>query len=571
LKTEGCQSGQAASRGGESCHEAVNQDINFTSAITVPLSNQEITMETFTDSTQRTISLRPYQREALAAIADAESRGIRRQLVSLPTGTGKTVIFAHLLQQRSERALVLAHRDELIEQAASKILTVDPAASVGICKAERNELHREIVIASVQTLSRESRLSKIDTGGFTTVIVDEAHHAAADSYRQILDHFHCFAEDGPLTVGFTATPERADEKALGEVFSNIVYRQDILTMMRAGYLCDLRAIQVSLEADFNKLHSRHGDFIDSEASDMLMAANAPAHAVTAYREHAPGRKALLFTPTIDFAHYMADAFNAQGIRAEALSGETPVEERRAILRRLKSGATRIVANCAVLTEGFDEPSIDCVIVARPTRSKPLYIQMIGRGTRIHPGKNDCLILDLVGVTTRHDLMTTASLFAVNPKPNQTIAQAAGEREAADRLHEEQEAAQGRLISQAVDLFRRRRFNWLRAGENRFVLSIGKGMIVLTPDENGWTASFNSREGMVELATGRPLDWAQGISEDYAREMNAAHLIDPQAPWRMRPATEKQLSTLKRFRIHTLPNISAGEASDLIAQAIGRIA
>jgi ATP-dependent helicase IRC3 len=530
-------------------------------------------METFNDSTQRTISLRPYQQEAIAAIAEAESRGIRRQLVSLPTGTGKTVIFAHLLQQRSNRALVLAHRDELIEQAASKILTVDPAARVGICKAERNELHREIVVASVQTLSRESRLSKIDIAGFTTVIVDEAHHAAADTYRLILDHFRCFGEDGPLTVGFTATPERADEKALGEVFSDIVYRQDILTMMRAGYLCDLRAIQVNLEADFNALHSRHGDFIDSEASNMLMTANAPTHAVTAYREHASGRKALLFTPTVVFAHCMADAFNAQGIRAEALSGETPAEERRGILRRLKSGATRIVANCAVLTEGFDEPSIDCVIVARPTRSKPLYIQMIGRGTRLHPGKDDCLILDLVGVTTRHDLMTAASLFHVNSKPNQTIAQAAGEREAADRLHEEQEAAQGRLISQTVDLFRRRKLNWLSAGTSRFVLSIGKGMIVLTPDEKGWTARFNSREGTdaVEIAAGRPLEWAQGIAEDYARRMNAAHLIDPQAPWRTRPATEKQLATLKRFRIRTLPDISAGEASDLIAQAIGRIA
>jgi ATP-dependent helicase IRC3 len=530
-------------------------------------------METFNDSAQRTISLRPYQQEALAAIAEAESRGIRRQLVSLPTGTGKTVIFAHLLQQRSKRALVLAHRDELIEQAALKILTVDPAAKVGICKAERNELHQQIVVASVQTLARESRLSKIDIAGFTTIIVDEAHHAAADTYRLILDHFRCFDDGGPLTVGFTATPERADEKALGEVFSDIVYRQDLLTMMRAGYLCDLRAIQVSLEADFNKLHSRHGDFIDSEASDMLMAANAPAHAVTAYCEHASGRKALLFTPTVDFAHCMADAFNAQGIRAEALSGETPAEERRCMLRRLKSGATRIVANCAVLTEGFDEPSVDCVIVARPTRSKPLYIQMIGRGTRLHPGKDDCLILDLVGVTTRHDLMTAASLFHVNSKPNQTIAEAVREREAAERLHEEQEAAQGRLISQTVDLFRRRRFNWLSAGTGRFVLSIGKGMIVLTPDEKGWTARFSSREGTdaIELAAGRPLEWAQGIAEDYARTMNAAHLIDPQAPWRTRPATEKQLATLKRFRIRTLPDISAGEASDLIAQAIGRIA
>jgi superfamily II DNA or RNA helicase len=528
-------------------------------------------METFNDSTQRTIALRPYQQEALTAIAEAESKGVRRQLVALPTGTGKTVIFSHIVSNRLGRALVLAHREELIGQAAEKILTVNPAASIGVVKADRNELHRQIVVASVQTLARESRLSRIDTAGFTTVVIDEAHHAAADSYRRILEYFGCFGENGPLTVGFTATPERADEKALGEIFSEIVYRRDIFTMMRSGYLCDLRAIQVSLHADFNELHSRHGDFIDSEASAMLMAANAPAHAVEAYREHASGRKTLLFTPTVELAHRMVEEFNAQNIAAEALSGETPMDDRRGILRRLKTGATRLVANCAVLTEGFDEPSVNCIIVARPTRSKPLYVQMIGRGTRLYPSKEDCLILDLVGATTRHDLMTAASLFSVGTKPDQTIVEAVGERDAAIRFREDQETARGRLVSQTIDLFHRRTFHWVRAAETRFVLSIGKGMIILTPDENGWTARFNSREGAVQLATGRPLDWAQGISEDYAREMNAEHLINPLAPWRTRPATEKQLATLKRFRICTLPNISAGEASDLIAQAIGRIA
>jgi superfamily II DNA or RNA helicase len=279
-----------------------------------------------TTSAQTTISLRPYQQEALAAIAEAEKKGIHRQLIALPTGTGKTVIFSHVVSNRPGRALVLAHREELIGQAAEKILTVNPAASIGVVKADRNELNRQIVVASVQTLARDSRLSRIDTAGFTTVIVDEAHHAAADSYKRILDHFRCFGEDGPLTVGFTATPERADEKALGEIFSEIVYRQDILTMMQAGYLCDLRAIQVNLEADFNDLHSRHGDFIESEASEMLMAANAPAHAVASYLEHASGRKTLLFTPTVELSHRMVAAFTGQGISAEALSGETPMDE-----------------------------------------------------------------------------------------------------------------------------------------------------------------------------------------------------------------------------------------------------
>jgi ATP-dependent helicase IRC3 len=511
--------------------------------------------------------LRPYQREAINKINEALKRGVRRQLVALPTGTGKTVIFSQLLADRRGRALVLAHRDELIEQAAQKILTVDPHASVGVVKAERNELHRDIIIASVQTLSRESRLSRIDRGAFSTIVVDEAHHSAADTYRRTLEYFGCFAESGPLTVGFTATPQRADERALADIFQEIVYRKTILNMIRAGYLSDLRAIQIKLQADFGELHTRAGDFIDSEASEMLISANAPRHAVEAYREHAPGRTALVFTPTVELAHLMAEAFAESGIAAEALSGATPMEDRRGILKRLKSGDTQIVANCAVLTEGFDEPGIDCIVVARPTKSKPLYVQMIGRGTRTYPGKDDCLILDLVGATTRHDLVTAASLFEVNPKAEETITEA---RDAAARVRQEHQAAQGRLIAQTVDLFRERRFHWVQASDQRFVLAIGKGLIILSPDSTGWTAQLNSRgESPLVLTSGKPLDWAQGIAEDFARKLRADALVNPHAAWRTKPASRKQIATLQKFRIRPDSGITAGEASDMISSAIAR--
>ena len=516
-------------------------------------------------------ALRPYQEEALAAIEEAERRGIRRQLVALPTGTGKTVIFSHLIANRGGRTLVLAHRDELLGQALEKILTVNPAASIGVVKAERNELHRDVIVASIQTLSRESRLSKIDPRAFSTVIVDEAHHGAADTYKRALEYFGCFADSGPLTVGFTATPQRADRKALGKIFEKIIYRKTILEMIRSGYLCDLRAIQIKLQADFNALHTRHGDFIDGEAGEMLIAANAPRHAVEAYCEHAPGRKALVFCPTVRLAHLMAEAFREQGIKAEALSGETPMDERRGILRRLRSGDTRVIANCAVLTEGFDCPSVNCIVVGRPTKSKPLYVQMVGRGTRTFPGKDDCLIIDLVGATARHDLVTAASLFNVEPKPEQTIAEAVEEREANTRAQAEQEAVRGRLVAETVDLFRERRFHWVHAAEHRFVLSVGKGVIVLVPDGGGWTAKFNSRESSIELASGKPLEWAQGIAEDYARQLRAEALIDPHAAWRSKPASEKQLATLKKFRIKTVAGITAGAASDLISAAVGRCA
>lgn len=516
-------------------------------------------------------ALRPYQREALAAIEEAARRGIRRQLVALPTGTGKTVIFSQLIADRAGRALVIAHRDELIQQSVEKILTVNPVAAVGVVKAERNELHRNIIVASIQTLSRESRLAKIDAAAFSTVVIDECHHSAADTYRRTLEHLGCFTESGPLTVGFTATPERADGEALGDIFQEIVCRKTILEMIKAGYLSDLRAVQIKLQADFGALHTRAGDFIDGESSDLLIAANAPRHAVEAYQEHAAGRKAIVFTPTVKLAHLMADAFCDEGIAAQALSGETPLQERRAILKRLKSGDTRVVANCAVLTEGFDCPSVECIVVARPTKSKPLYVQMVGRGTRTYPRKDDCLVVDLVGATTRHDLVTAASLFYVNPKSQQTISEAVEERESVARAREQQEAAHGRLVAQTVDLFRGRRFHWVSAAEQRFVLSVGKGVIILTPDGTGWTAKFNSGEGSILLASGKPLVWAQGLSEDYARQLRADALIDPHAAWRTKPASGKQLATLQKFKIRPIPGITAGEASDLISAAIGRCA
>ena len=206
------------------------------------------------------LALRPYQEEALAAIRDAATAGVTRPLIALPTGTGKTVIFSHLARQRGGRTLILAHRDELIRQAADKIRMVDPTALVGIVKADEDEHQRAIVVASVQTLARPRRLPRL-CASYDTIVVDEAHHAAAQSYRDILEHFGAFAPGGPLTVGFTATPERGDGVGLDGVFSRIVYERSILDMMAEGYLCDLRAIRVRVDANLGGLHSRAGDFL----------------------------------------------------------------------------------------------------------------------------------------------------------------------------------------------------------------------------------------------------------------------------------------------------------------------
>jgi superfamily II DNA or RNA helicase len=274
-----------------------------------------------------TLTLRPYQEEAIEAVNEAVLDGINRPLVALPTGTGKTVIFAHLIAQRPGRALVLAHRDELLRQCQDKLLMVSPDMRIGIIKATENETDAPVVVASVQTLSRERRLSQL-LCDFKTVVVDEAHHAVADSYQRILEYLGCFSEDGPLTCGFTATPERGDRAALGKTWEKIVYQKGILEMIMAGYLCDLRAVRVSLKVDLDRVKTHHGDFDDAGLETALLDANAPKHVALAYLEHAPGRKALVFTPSVRLAHDMADAFRKVGVKAEALDGTTPMDARR---------------------------------------------------------------------------------------------------------------------------------------------------------------------------------------------------------------------------------------------------
>jgi ATP-dependent helicase IRC3 len=515
------------------------------------------------------LRLRPYQAEALQAVLAAAARGIRRPLIALPTGTGKTVVFAHLIAQRPGRALVLVHRDELLWQAYGKLKEIHPALSLGMVKAEQDEHAAPCVLASVQTLSRASRLTRL-TRDFTTLVVDEAHHAVADSYRRILAHVGAFAQDGPLVLGVTATPQRGDAVGLDAVFEEIVYRRTLLEMIRAGYLADLRAIQLRLKVDFSQLHTRMGDFVDGELEDILLEADAPQHIVRAYLEHARGRKALLFTPTVRLAQGMAELFRQAGVAAEALDGTTPIDERRAILKRLHAGATHLVANCGVLTEGYDEPSVDCIIVARPTKSATLFTQMVGRGTRPYPGKDDCLVLDLVGAAGRHDLASVASLTGL---PLEALKHGHSVAEAAAAVQEAQERQRlhGEIVAKAVDLFRRRPLHWL-SEEKAFALSLGaQGWLVLSPagapEAEQWTAVAVAPDGGRRvLASGLSLAYAQGTAEDYARALGVGALVNPHAQWRQRPASDKQKWLLRKLQVTCAPTLTMGEASDLISQA-----
>lgn len=526
------------------------------------------------------LQLRPYQTEALEAIRERFRHGIRRPLVSLPTGTGKTVLFSAMASsalKRGSRVLVLAHRDELLTQAADKMHQFDEALdamTVGLVKAEVDQHDRPVVVASVQTLGREARLARI-AEPFQLIIVDEAHHAAADSYQRILRGLGSFEDDGPLTLGVTATPQRADALSLETTFQEVVYHRDILWAIRSGYLCDLKGRQVRLEAlDLTGVKTRGGDYVEGQVAQALEAAEAPYHGARAWVRYAEGRKTIVFTPTIALAHDFArEMRTVAGVNAQALSGETPQDQRRQMLRDFASGDLRVICNAQVLTEGFDEPSVECIMVARPTKSQPLYVQMVGRGTRLHPGKSDCLIIDLVGATDRLDLTTLPRLFGLGDADEERDAVA--ERGVAEVVAERQaaEVRSGRITAAEVELFKRQKLAWVKLETGQWALTAGDLSLVVRQTPNGlYRVERRPRSGPLAII-GHDLDlgYAQGMAEDAARAADgfAEVLVSKDAGWRSKPASTKQKAALRRFGQVVPQGLTAGEASDLMAAAIAR--
>ena len=544
------------------------------------------------------LSLRPYQHEAVDAVQAAVDRGVKRPMVVLPTGCGKTVLFAALIARRGGSALVLAHRDELLRQAAEKIAIADPtlALGVGFVAAQRDDVGSPVVVGSVQTLARASRLARLPKQ-FDTVVVDEAHHASARSYRRILEYL----SPSPLILGVTATPARADGKQLGDVWQEIVYQRGIAEMIRAGYLADIRGVRVGLEqVKLDEVEQSGGDFDANALGEVLEQASAPLHVLTAYRQHATGRKAIVFVPTVALAHRMATVFREAGIRAEALDGNTPWEQRRAILARLHTGETRVVANVAVLGEGVDVPSVDAVILATPTRSQVKYTQCLGRGLRTFPGKEDCLVIDVVGASERLDLQTLPRLFNLRdvPAPEVTVTEALeraqlekteiDRRRALERRKaDERSAAAGRetpdgeLRSRPVSMLaaRRRtarRLRWLRHRECWLVSLGSTGTLALVPDGSRWRVLRLQGGKHDQLASGVDLGYAHGIAEDYVRAAGAQALAAPDARWRSNPMNGAQANLLRRLGITAPKGATKGEASDLItvakaAQLLDRLA
>ena len=357
------------------------------------------------------VVLRDYQVEAVEAVLAAPARGVRRPLLSMATGLGKTVCFTEVLRRRGGRAIVLVHRDELVQQAVGSLRRAWPDVSVGIVKGKLDERSAHVVVASVQSLHAK-RLARFEPGEFHTVVVDEAHHAVAPTYQAVLRHL---AAD--MCLGVTATPYRGDLVALDAVFDEIVAAYGILQGIQSGWLVDIESYRVASNVGLDGVHTQAGDFRQGELEEAVDDAERNAAIVDAYRQLTPGRRCIAFAVGVAHAHHLAKAFENAGIRSAAVSGSTPDAERKAMLAGLADGSIPVVTNCGVLTEGFDCPAVETIILARPTKSLGLFTQMVGRGVRPHPGKKKLTLIDVVDATSRHKIVTVAEMIGLRKVPS----------------------------------------------------------------------------------------------------------------------------------------------------------
>lgn len=348
--------------------------------------------------------LRPYQQQARDRIHAEWDAGHTRTLLVLPTGTGKTIVFASVAADQvraGDRVLILAHRGELLEQAADKLRRATGLGSA-VEKAESTCLDSwfRVVVGSVQTLQRTARLERFPQDYFGTIIIDEAHHAITDGYRRILDYF-----SGAKVLGVTATPDRGDMRNLGEVFDSLAFEYKLTDAIKEGYLCKIMAQTIPLQLDITSVTMSGGDYAVGDLGTALDPYLEQIAAEMARR--CKSRKTVVFLPLIKTSQKFRDLLNAHGFRAAEVNGQS--DDRRQVLADFDAGKYNVLCNSMLLTEGWDCPSVDCVVVLRPTKVRSLYSQMVGRGTRLSPGKTDLLLLDFLWMTDKHELCRPADL------------------------------------------------------------------------------------------------------------------------------------------------------------------
>ena len=487
------------------------------------------------------MELRPYQVEAVESVFREWESGNRRTLLSMATGCGKTICFAEIVKRvavAGGRSLILAHRGELLEQAADKIQRTSGLESA-LEKAESTSLDSwaRVTVGSVQTLMRQDRLNAFAPDRFDAIIVDEAHHTLADGYIRILDHF----KDARV-LGVTATADRADKKDLGEVYDSIAFEYGIAQAIKDGYLCPIEAEMVPLELDVSSVSVTHGDYQAGQLGDALEPyLDAIADAMVT---RCQDRRTVVFLPLVRTAKAFAEKLNERGLIACEVDGQS--EDREEILSDFNRGKYQVLCNSMLLTEGWDCPSVDCIVCLRPTKSRSLYVQMVGRGTRLSPetGKEKLLLLDFLWMTGRHNLVRPAALFATSDDVAKRITEMTQETEGAVDLMgaepiTEQDVALEREAALAAELAR------MRKRKAKFVDPLQYAVSICDLDLQTFEPAFEWEERPITKKQTEQLEKLgidpEGITQGYAELMlkKAHERIDAHL------ATPKQVRMLER--------------------------
>ena len=465
------------------------------------------------------MELRPYQEEAKQAVFAQWEGSVNRTLLVLPTGCGKTIVFAKIAEEcvcQGKRVLILAHRGELLDQAADKI-----RKSTGLgCALEKAESSCigswfRIVVGSVQTMMREKRLGQFSDDYFDTIIIDEAHHCISDSYQRVLKHF-----PEAEVLGVTATPDRGDMRDMGEYFESIAYEYTLQKAIKEGYLSPIRALTLPLKMDLTGVGISAGDF---KAGDLGTALDPYLDQIAEeMKNYCADRKTVVFLPLVKTSQKFRDVLCEHGFRAAEVNGES--SDRTEILQAFDRGDYNVLCNSMLLTEGWDCPSVDCVVVLRPTKVRSLYSQMVGRGTRLFPGKDHLLLLDFLWHTERHELCHPASLICENAEVAQRMTENL-EKDAglAIDIEEAEKAASEDVVAQREEALAKQLAE-MKKRKKKLVDPLQFEMSIQAEDLSGYVPSFG---------------------------------------WEMAPPSDKQISSLEKLGISAEQIDNAGKAAKLL--------
>lgn len=463
--------------------------------------------------------LRPYQQEAREAIHAEWNKGLKRTLLVLPTGSGKTIVFSAVIEDKvreGRKILVLAHRGELLQQAADK-LEASTGLRCSVEKAEESCLESwfRVTVGSVQTLMRESRLMRFASDHFGTIIVDEAHHCLSESYQRILNHF-----DQAEVLGVTATPDRGDMRNLGQFFESLAYEYTLPRAIKEGYLCPIKAMTIPLKIDLAGVAIQSGDF---KAADLGNSLDPYLDQIADEMiKHCKGRKTVVFLPLIETSKKFCRVLQSKGFIAAEVNGES--KDREEILNDFENGKYEVLCNSMLLTEGWDCPDVSCVVVLRPTKVRSLYCQMVGRGTRLAEGKSDLLLLDFLWHTERHELCHPAHLIAESPEVAQKITENLAEQAALPiDLEEAERQAAADVIAQREESLAKT-LKEMRTRKRKLVDPLQFEMSIMAEDLSGYVPAFG---------------------------------------WEMSPPSDKQKAALEKFGIFPDEIENSGKAAMLL--------